>query len=220
MIAIRQNPALPLVVGALIALGACTSPAPSGLKTDYDAARDALEAGDTTNAITRYERLIAEYGSSDYGVTFAIEYAHALRQAGQPDRAIAIARQAEARAHGPQLGRARMIAALAAADLADAAVSTGAPRSEADAAIRSAFQALGETVRQHPEADPQGVMLVRMRTLREDMAVLELDALNETRQAGNTARAQAHARYILDNYGDTDAVLAAHQSLKTAIEVY
>jgi len=203
-----------LIAVALLALSGCVAQPSSQLARDYDGARDALEAGDTANAVQRYARLVADYGDTAYGPGFEVEYAHALLRAHMADRAMAVARAAEARATGEVLGRARMIGALAAADLAEAEIAKNSPRAQADRAIRTAFQALGETVARHPDIDPQGLMLARMRQLKEHMARLELASLADEHEAGQTDRARARAHYILDHYGDTDAVLAAHPVLK------
>ncbi len=210
-----------LSVLAVLALGACVSAAPTAFEQDYDAARDALEAGDTSNALSRYQALITSYGEGPYRPVFEVEYAHALLRAKMADRAFSTARTAEQGAlhYGDTelLGRARMIGALASADLAEQALARNAPRAQADQAIRTAFQALGETIARHPEIDPQGLLLERMRDLKEQMARLELEALDEERAAGQHSRARAHAHYILDHYGDTDTVLNARARLLDAL---
>ena len=183
----------------------------------YKDARDALEAGDYSAAVRRYEEILSEAGHGPIGISVGLEYAHALLRAHKPERALAVAREIEIRGTDPAtVGRARLVAAVAAHELAERAVAQGAPYEEARARARAAFRRLGDASSSHPQFDPEGILVPRMRSLRELLAELEIEQLRADLKTGD---AGDRAVYILREFGDTAAVADARSLILRARHV-
>ena len=204
-------------VAALLLLGGCgAAPVSEELRSGYASARDALEAGDYPDAVRRYEDLRATAGG-DVGVAIRLDYAHALLRAGEPERALAMAHEVEALEPGfAGIGHAKLVAAIAKHELAERALVRGAPYEEARARARDAYGSLDRVLRSYPQYDPEGVLIARMRKLRETLAELEIEQLRAELEAGANRLASERAAYILREFADAAAVADARALLGRA----
>ena len=204
-------------VGIMVALflgGCVATPVSQETRLAYQDARDALDAGDYPVAVRRYERLLLSVGGGAVGTMMSLEYAHALLRANKPERALAVAREIEVRGSGSAtVGPARLVAAVAEHELAERMVARAAPYEKARARARAAFRRLGDVLSNYPQYDPDGILIVRMRRLRELLAELEIEQLRTEMEAGI---AGGRAAYILSEFSDTAAVAAAHELIRRA----
>ena len=201
---------------ALLLAGCAATPVSHESRLAYDRARDALEAGDYPTAVNLYENLVAHSSNDSIGFAVRRDYAHALLRAGQPDRALEVAREiATLHPHSGAIGQAKLVAAVAEHEIADRAHARGAPYEEAHTRATAAFRSLDYVLRNHSQYDPEGVLIVRMRKLRETLAVLEVTQLRADLGAGRTRAAAKRAAYLMQEFGDTAAVNEAQTLLRS-----
>jgi len=198
------------LVGAVAALfllsGCATTPVPGEFRSAYAVARDALEAGDYPEAVRRYEDLRAA-ADNKVGIAVRLDYAHALLRAGEPERALAAAREVETLEPGyVAAGHAKSVAAVAEHEIAERTLARGAPYEETRARARAAFRSLASVLQSYPQYDPEGALIARMRKLREMLAELEIEQLRADLEAGATGVAAERAAYVLREFGDTAAI--------------
>ena len=203
----------------VLLLGGCSAtPVSEEFRSAYAGARDALEAGDYITAVTRYEDLLPALGDDRIGTAARLDYAHALLRAGQPERALAVARELEALDSDPAVsGRAALVAAIAEHESAERIVAQGAPYEEAQARARAAFRRLDHLVRYRPQSDPEGLLVARMRKLRETLAELEIAQVRAELEADSAGVAAQRAAYVLREFADTAAVTNAQDLLQRAL---
>ncbi len=203
------------LVGAVAALfllsGCATTPVPVEFRSAYAVARDALEAGDYPEAVRRYEDLRAA-ADNKVGIAVRLDYAHALLRAGEPERALAAAREVETLEPGyAAAGHAKSVAAVAEHEIAERTLARGAPYEETRARARAAFRSLASVLQSYPQYDPEGALIARMRKLREMLAELEIEQLQADLDAGATGVAAERAAYVLREFGDTSAAAEARE---------
>ena len=158
----------------VLVLGGCgTVPISDDFRLGYERARGALEAGDYATALRHYEHLLPEVDNGPIGAAVRLDYAHTLLRAGQHDQALRVAREIEALDSSPAVsGHAALVAAIAEHAAAERLMVLGAPYEETKSRARAAFRSLELVLRHRPQFDPEGVLMVRMRRLRETLAQL------------------------------------------------
>lgn len=161
---------------ALVALVAfvagCAAPDAdgAGFRTEYQAARAALEAGDYGLAAERYGRLVAAGGP--LAARLRLEYAHALLRADDPAGA---AREARLLADGQSgAARAAALAVLGAAEHERAlqAMAAGDFGPGTQTALLAARAALDEALAGDWGVDPLGGLAARRAAIDDDLARL------------------------------------------------
>lgn len=151
---------------ALLVLGSCGSSAPSGgamsFRTDYAAARNALEAGKYAQAERAYARLLPQAGPLESRLR--LEYAHSFLRAGDYARAASEARRVAAAETGAGRSAALAVQGTAEHELALALLAKG----DAEAGktyLAAAAAALGEMLQGNPELDPLGSLAGRKASI-------------------------------------------------------
>jgi outer membrane protein assembly factor BamD len=141
-----------------------------------------------------------------------LEVAYACLMARQP-AAVLAETEAYLNQHpqDPHRDYARYLRALAeytvwreqrpAADAADQALLDQAQQA------RRAVAACNELVTRHPQSRYRQQLLPYLRELREGLAQVELQLATRTLERGDAQGAADRARYLVDNYPDTEAVL-------------
>ena len=203
----------------VLLLGGCSAaPVSEEFRSAYASARDVLEAGDYTTALTRYKDLLPALGNDRIGTAVRLDYANALLRAGHPDRALTIAREIETLDSDPVAsGRAALVAAIAEHESTERIVAQGAPYEEAHARARAAFRRLDHMLRYRSQFDPEGILIVRMRMLRETLAELEVAQMRAEFEADATGVAAQRAAYVLREYADTATVTNARDLLQRTL---
>ena len=201
----------------VLAAGCATQPVSEEFRSAYGNARDALEAGDYESALGLYAALLPIAGSERLEITVRLDYAHALLRAGRFDRALVEARGIEAL--GPDTetsGRVDVVVAVAEHEIAERVVGRDVHYETKRASVQAAFRSLDHALRNDPRLDPEGVLIIRMRKVREMLAALEIEQLRTNLEVGATAVARSRAANILRDFGDTTAVSDARTLLRRA----
>jgi len=141
-----------------------------GFKGRYTVARNALEAGNYSRAISNYEQLMAHSGPLEPRVR--LEYAHALLRSNRYDQAASVARALAV----SETGGAR-IAALAVQGTADheialARLNNGVTDGQTKSLLRAASSALGEVLSTSDDMDPLGALARRQSEITRVLASL------------------------------------------------
>ena len=204
---------------AILLLGGCSvAPVSEEFRSAYASARDALEAGDFSAAVKRYEDLLPVLAEDRIGSAVRLEYANALLRDGQFDRALAVARELEILDSDPaRSGRAALVAAVAEHQRVERMVARGAPYEEVQARARAAFRRLDQVQRHRPQYDPEGVLVARMRKLRETLAEMEITQVRAELDADSAGVAAQRAAYVLREFGDTAAAANAQDLIRRAL---
>lgn len=166
----RLSAALGLMVVAW-ALSSCepagTLPG-GGRDNDYLVARQALETGNYTLAIARYERLLSQAGDS--AGRLRLEYAHSLLRAGDFDKAIAVSTGLIDRHDGSLRASARAVRGTARHQIARQRIAQGQTGAETRRLLQAAQADLATFLETHPGLDAAGAMATRARLVAADLA--------------------------------------------------
>lgn len=162
---------LPLI-SAVILLASCeaagTLPG-GGPRSDYMVARQALETGNYTLAIRRYENLIAgQEGRS--AARLQLELAHALLRANRFDDAIAQATRLTDRQGDSIQASALAVRGTARHEAARARMERGENGPELRALLEGARDDLAAFLRNHASLDAAGSMRARTQLIEADLA--------------------------------------------------
>jgi len=163
----------PIVIGALlVALAGCdevTTSGGAGFRTQYDSARDALEAGNFTKANRLYARMVQQPGPLQPRIR--LEYAHSLLRSGEyaeastQARTLADSQTGEARSAALSVyGTAQHELGLAAIDRGDAAA--------ARTHLTTAHAAMKEVISKNPKMDPLGALAGRVAAIEVQLTSL------------------------------------------------
>ena len=198
-------------IGVALMLGGCaTTPEAGILKSAYAGARGALEAGDYVGAVARYNSLLPHADDDRLGIAVRLELAHALLRAREPERALTVARELEALDPDPTTyANVKLVAAVAEHESAERAVARNSPYDEAQALARAALRSMDSISRDHPHYDPEGVLIPRIRKVRETLADLELRQVRADLQAGDTEAASERVSRLLREFANTNAAVHA-----------
>lgn len=139
----------------------------SGRTNDYLVARQALETGNYTLAIQRYERLLSYTGEAAGRVQ--LEYAHSLLRAGRFADAISISDSLIA-VHGGSLeASALAIRGTARHQQSRELMAQGRRDSELRSLLQGARADLGRFLSTHPQLDAAGAMAARAQLIDVDL---------------------------------------------------
>lgn len=150
--------------GVLFVLAGCetTPSAGHGLEAEYQAARQALEAGRYTEANRRYAALAPKAGPLQ--PTIQLEYAHSLLRSGDHARAAATA-EALATNEPRARGAALAVAGAARHEMGLAALTKGDSAS-GKAELQKASEAMRLVLKDHPDLDPLGALAGRSASIK------------------------------------------------------
>ena len=207
-----------LGTGIVVTLSGCAGTPEAGIsKSAYAGAREALEAGDYAGAVARYSSLLPQTDDDRIGIAVRLELAHALLRAQEPERALTVARELEALDPDPTTyANVKLVAAVAEHERAERAVARNSPYDEARALARAALGSMDAIVRDRPQYDPEGVLIPRIRKVRETLAELEIAQLRLDMQKSMNSSAATRAAYIEREFSDTTAAADAHELLRRA----
>jgi len=165
----------PILIGALaLAVSSCEetgafSSSGDGFRSQYEAARNALEAGNYAKANRTYARLLE--GAGPLQPRIRLEYAHSLLRAGEFGDASAQARFLADRQEGETRAAALSVYGTAQHELGLAAIDRG-DATAARTHLKSATTAMSEVVRKHPELDPLGALAGRLASIKVQLKSL------------------------------------------------
>lgn len=139
----------------------------SGRTNDYLVARQALETGNYSLAIQRYERMLSFTGEAAGRIQ--LEYAHSLLRAGRFDDVIEVS-DGLAAAHGGALrASALAIRGTARHQRARAMMAQGQRGAAPRALLQGARADLAEFLNSHPKLDAAGSMAARAQLVDVDL---------------------------------------------------
>lgn len=165
------TPLLPLL-SAVILLASCeaagTLPG-GGPRSDYAVARQALETGNYTLAIRRYESLIASQEGRS-AARLQLELAHALLRADRYGDAIALASRLTDRRGDSIQASALAVRGTARHEEARSRMEQGENGAELRALLEGARDDLADFLRDHASLDAAGSMRARAQLIEADLA--------------------------------------------------
>ncbi len=139
----------------------------SGRANDYLVARQALETGNYSLAIQRYERMLSFTGEAAGRIR--LEYAHSLLRAGRFDDAIEVSDELVAAHSGSLRASALAIRGTARHQRAREFMAQGQRAPEARALLQAARADLGQFLNSHPALDAAGAMAARAQLIEVDL---------------------------------------------------
>ncbi|WP_397543456.1 hypothetical protein [Roseovarius salis] len=138
-----------------------------GRADDYRVARQALETGDYSLAITRYERLLQQAGPS--AGRLQLEYAHSLLRAGEYGEAISVSSELAENHSGSVRASALAVRGTARHQLARGMIASGGSGEEVRRLLETAQADLSRFLETHPKLDAAGAMAKRSQLISEDL---------------------------------------------------
>jgi len=138
-----------------------------GRQNDYLVARQALETGNYTLAIERYQQLLTESGDS--AGRLRLEYAHSLLRGGDFDRAISVSTTLIDRHDGSLGASARAVRGTARHQLARQRLAAGQTGAETRRLLQAAQADLATFLDTHPGLDAAGAMAKRAQIISADL---------------------------------------------------
>lgn len=142
-----------------------------GPRSDYSVARQALETGNYTLAIRRYESLIASQEGRS-AARLQLELAHALLRADRFDEAINLASRLTGRQGDSIEASALAVRGTARHEAARARIERGENGAELRALLQGARDDLTAFLRDHAALDAAGSMRARAQLIKADLAGL------------------------------------------------
>lgn len=176
----------------------------------YEAARDAIDAGDFEKGANLFERLEARYPHGPYAQQAQLELAYAWYRAQEPASAIAAAeRFIQLHPRHEHIDYAYYIRALAsfqhAESLLDRLFRQDAAERDPQAA-RDSFAYFREVVQRFPDSRYAEDSTRRMIHLRNLLARYELHVADYYLRRGASLAAANRAKYVVENYDQTPSV--------------
>lgn len=167
----RRGPVIAVAVAAVLALNSCESAgtmAGGGARSDYMVARHALETGNYSLAIRRYEALIAR-AAPGTARRLELEHAHSLLRADRHDDAIRAASALAGAADGSIRGSALAVRGTARHEAARLRIDRGDRGPETRALLAAARDDLSGFIGQHAALDSAGTMRARLELIASDL---------------------------------------------------
>ncbi|MFN7003514.1 MAG: hypothetical protein ACK4NW_08810 [Roseinatronobacter sp.] len=144
-----------------------TLPGGSGTANDYLVARQALETGNYTLAVQRYQRLVTQTG--DAAGRLQLEFAHSLLRAGRFEDAIVAASGVISGSSGSLAASAMAVRGTARHQHARDLIAQGQRGDVPRKLLLGAQSDLAEFLRSHPQLDSAGAMAARSQMIGVDL---------------------------------------------------
>lgn len=163
----------PALFGAvLVALAGCvegTGPDSSSFRNQYNAARNALEAGNYARANRAYAKLLPQAGPFESRIR--LEYAHSLLREGSYAEAAQQASQVARAESGTTRSAAQSVLGTARHELGLIAINNG-DRAGGKAHLKAALGAIDDVLKNDPDLDPLGALAGRRASIQVRLKAL------------------------------------------------
>ncbi len=203
------------IVSLLLLLGACaeTPENPTdnwSVEEFYDTAKQALDNQDYMGAANYYTQLEARYPYGLYAQQAQLDIIFAYYKGNEPASAVAAAdRFIKLHPRHPNVDYAFYMRGLITYDQNPSVFGSWFPKdpSKRDpAALRESFNYFKELVTRYPESQYTKDAIERMKVLRNNLAKHELQVADYYMLRGSYLAAANRAKYVLENYKQSEAV--------------
>lgn len=192
-----------------------SSATPTG-PNDYVLARAAAEDQNYPVAIANYARVLDAYPKGTTGAEVRLEFAKVLLFADQPQRALMVLEQVpEITRNREMRGRAIILSVIAEHVLLEAYLAEHPPYLAARDRARAMYEKMEAVYDTHGKYDADAIIPARIRVLRESLAEMELREMQAEYDRGDHNIAAQRARYIINQFPDTEAVKRNMDVLQT-----
>lgn len=215
------------IVGSVIVLCACSiTPDNKDPEADwppkrfYDNAKAALKAGNYEKAIRLYEKLEARYPFGAYAAQSQLDIAYAYFKFFEPDSAIAAAdRFIKLHPQNRHIDYAYYLKGLVNYNRGIGFIERILPidATQRDPGpVRDAFQNFSDLVSRFPESRYSGDAKQRIISLRNNLAMYEINVARYYVKRGAYVAAANRASYVIETYQRTQAIPLALQIMQLA----
>lgn len=189
----------------------------------YAEAKGRLEEGDYSRAIALYGKLEARFPFGKYARQALLDIAYAHYLSEEPDQALTAAnRFLKLYPQNPHVDYVWYLKGLVnfnrGKELTKRYLPTDETQRDPQSALR-AFEDFAVLVRQHPNSDYVPDARARMRYLRNTLARHEVNVANYYMRRGAFVAAANRARYVLENYPRTAALVDALALMARAYKI-